>query len=333
MNTQNSVSDADVEKGPIHTPNAKMTSSKSTVEILEAAALLTIWSVLVINEGSIRLIESNPSVDITAPGNPSRMLILLGGVAEVFFGLLGLGLGVAAFIPRWYSTALTKLSMVIQTIFGYYVFVIFVFLIPAFRAANLTTPVLEGLSISSSRFLIVMGIFTSFHFCLALQGGQFLFMARLVCAITGEDFLKQTSGNRMRALFWNGNFALSGLWTFISGLLVSVNVGSGRLAMPFVSPPNVGTVPGLTIATGLVMMVWGVLGMAFGASKKAPTFFFAGTGAVYLLAMLNFGIAQFSTFSGPGTAAAVALHNGLVFMVVFLGPFFVYTSYKETEAE
>lgn len=328
-------SPGDLESGQ---KEQSLPSRKSNINYLflqEAAALLTIWSILVINEGAIRLMSSNPSAGLTG-GRPSVSLMFLGGLFEVFFGLLGLFLGLAAFILRLHNALLTKLSMVVQTILGYFVFIVFVFLVPAFVAADMTEPSLIGLSLGQSKFLVVLGILTSFHFCLALQGGQFLFMARLVCAATGEDFLKQQTGAKMRAIFWNGNMGLAGVWTLITGILVAANVDSGILDMKFFdSPPNVGRVPGITMFTGAVMIIWAVVGMLMGmrAGKGAvPVAYYGGSGVVYLIAFLNYGIVQFGLIEGFA-AAPVVLHAGLVFMTVFLGPYFVHVVSKEKEEE
>lgn len=294
----------------------------------EAAALLSIWSILVINEGAIRLINAKPAGGLSV-GSPAAVFPFLGGLFEVGFGLLGLFLGIAAFILRAHNATVTKIAMVVQTVLGYYVFAIFVFVLPAFKASNLEGPSLEGLSLGQSRFLIALGVLTSFQFCLALQGGQFVFMARLVCAATGRDFLKQKSGARMRAVFWNANLGLAGLWTLITGILITANVGSGRLDAPFVSPPNVGLLPGMTIATGAMMIAFAVMGIVVGVMKMQVSMLYYAMGAfVYLFAFLNYTIVQFGLLPEP-MPGAVALHAGLVFMVVFLGPYFVHVSESE----
>lgn len=326
-------SQLDLESGrKEQSTNVRMSKTHSPF-FQQAAALLSIWSVLVINEGAIRLINSNPAGGLSG-GRPSIALVFLAALSEVLFGLLGLFIGLAASILRLHSTLFTKISILIQFILGDFVFVIFVFLIPAFRAADLMEPSLPGLSLGQSQFLVALGILTSFQFCLALQGGQFLFMARLVCAATGKDFLKQQSGTMMRAMFWNGNMGLAGLWTLITGVLVTANVGSGKLDMPFVSPPNVGLVPGLTIATGLAMILWAGVGMVVGkrAMKGVPLVYYVGSFIVYLLALMNYGIVQFGLMENA-PAGDVALHAGLVFMVVFLGPYFVHQASEEAKTE
>ena len=300
----------------------QLVSKPSLSATFEAAALLTIWSILVINEGAIRVIDQNPSVDLLSAGRPSKFFPFLGGLFEVAFGLLGLFIGLAAFLSDKHSSASTKISMAMQTALGYYVFVVFVFVIPVYRAIDTVQPALEGLSVAQTRFIITMGIFTSFHFCLALQGGQFVFMARLVCATTGQNFLRQQTGNRMRAVFWNANLALSGLWTLITGAIVINNVGSGRLEMPFFSPPNVGVLPGFTVFTGLVMVACGVSGAIVAIRNSAPLWYMYTCAAVFTVALLNYGVLQFALFA-DAPSGPVALHNGLVFMVVFMGAYFV----------
>jgi len=211
------------------------------------------------------------------------------------------------------------------------VFVVYVFVKPIFDTVDLDMPIVPGLSLSQSRAVLVMGLLTSFHFCLALQGGQFVFMARLIVAGTHKDFLRQQNGARMRSIFWNANMAFSGLWTLITGAIVSANATeSGRLSDPYISPPNVGVLPGLTVWTGLLLLLWGGVGAFLGASGMAvPKLYYFVTAYVYVSAFLNYGIVQFGLFGGP--SGAVALHNGLVFMVVFMGAYFLIVSEREQD--
>lgn len=320
----------DVEAADIKHPS----NTNRTVLLMEAGALLLLWSVLVINEGAIRFVGSRPYLPF-GDGQPARGVIVIGALLEVVFGLIGVFVGVAAFFFKWQSSAITKLAMVAQTLMGYYVFIVFVFLIPAYLASNLVAPFPLGLTEGEAQFLIVLGILTSFHFCLALQGGQFVFFARIITGGTGEDFLKQKSGAQMRAIFWNGNMAFAGLWTTITGGFLLNKVGGGiyEPSMPYVSPPNVGRIPGLTLFTGLLLLVWGLVGMAMAVMKMpAPSAYYLATGAVYIVALLNYGMAQFGKEFGPGPdGGAVALHNGLVFMVVTMGPYFVHLADRERQ--
>eukprot|EP00177_Eucheuma_denticulatum_P007032 GFKZ01012793.1.p1 GENE.GFKZ01012793.1~~GFKZ01012793.1.p1 ORF type:complete len:332 (+),score=34.94 GFKZ01012793.1:204-1199(+) len=302
---------------------------------LEAAGLLTVWSLLVINEGSIRLNASQPAAGLSSDGRPPNTVLFLGGLFEVFFGLLGLFLGLAAFIRRYHSTILTKAAMVIQTVLGYYVFIVFVFVAPIFGAIDLSTPFLADLNFTDGqdRFFLALGIMTSFHFCLALQGGQFVFMARLVCGATGQDFLKQRSGSKMRAVFWNANMGLAGLWTLITGVLLSSNHDSNVLDSPYFSPPNIGRIPGMTTFTGVVMMVWAVVGITLALRKRiVSNLYFAMSALLYLIGFLNYALVQITIIPGF-PSDPIILHAGLIFMTVFLGPYFVHLSSQEEAAQ
>lgn len=302
----------------------------ATPFFLQAAAMLTVWSVLVINEGAVRLVGSDPGAGLSREADLSPIVLFVGGVGEVVFGMAGLAVGVAALIFRWYNTNAVKLAILTQTLLGYYVFIVFVFVQPAVGAANLESGLVGGqLSLGESKFLITLGILTSLHFCLALQGGQFVFMVRLICGGTGKDFLRQRSGNRMRAVFWNMNLGFSGLWTLITGALIHAKVGGGKLDDVFVSPPNVGRMPLMTIYTGLAMMLYGFGGAAMAGLKlKVWRWYYVIGGYLYLTAFLNFSVVQLASIAGF-SGGPVALHAGLTFMVVFLGPYFVHLAEME----
>eukprot|EP00177_Eucheuma_denticulatum_P006613 GFKZ01012033.1.p1 GENE.GFKZ01012033.1~~GFKZ01012033.1.p1 ORF type:complete len:339 (-),score=34.61 GFKZ01012033.1:758-1774(-) len=331
MDVKTHETDMENPKLTTQVPSTGPSQGTSSVQFVEAAALLTIWSVLVINEGAIRLLSANPGEGFSTEGEPPNSVTFAAGLAEVIFGMIGLFVGMAGFIFRWYNTSITLISLVAQTLLGYFVFIVFVFVVPGFQASGLTEGI-AGLTVGQTKFLIALGVLTSFHFCLALQGGQFVFFCRLICSATGKDFLKQNSGHRMRAIFWNANLGLSGVWTLITGALVLSNVGGGRLEGPVPSPPNVVIIPAMTIITGVVLILFASLGIFVALSGLSmPWLYYLLGGLVYLLAYLNYGILQLGiataegrTFGGP-----VALHGGLVYMVVFLGPYFVYQASKE----
>lgn len=325
-----------VETGPIPRLTSVVEPSSLGLAFSEASALLLLWSILVITEGAIRFNELAPYPDLElGDGRPASGWFFFASLFEVVFGFIGLFLGLCAFIFRFYDTIVTKACMIVQTVLGIYVFVMYVFVQPSYLAMDLTEQddglTAMGISLGLHKLLIVLGIFTSFHFCLALQGGQFVFMARMVTAATGEDFLRQKSGHRMRAMFWSGNLALAGLWTLITGAVLNSEFGGGRMDMTYAFPPNVGRVPALTVCTGLVMLLSGMYGVAIGAVKlSVPKVYYLLSAVAFLFTWLNFTIVQFG-FVGFA-AKGIGMHNGLVFMISFLGPYFVWclTSHYES---
>lgn len=308
---------------PTSVPSSPPLPRHQSPSFMQAAALLTLWSILVVNEGLIRLISIFPSKNLSDSGPPPKYLAFFAALLEIIFGFLGLLLGLLALIFRLHNRKLTSLALLFQTLAGIFVFFIFVFLIPSYRAADLTSSPLPSLSLPLARGLIVLGILTSVHFCLALQGGQFIFMARLLAAATGEDFLSQNSASRMRAIFWNANAALAGLWTVITGIIIATNISFSRLKTPYISPPNAGVLPLATIITGILLILIPVFGihLAISQCRVNPAYYIISF-LLYLVLFVNYSALHFSLM-GSQTAAPAAMHAGLVFMLAFLGPFFV----------
>lgn len=303
------------------------------VTFSEAAGLLLLWSVLVVNEGALRytnLISSNGSglLDF-GDGQPANGLLFITSLSEVIFGLMGILLGVAGFICRFYNTRFVQACMSVQLGLSFLVFIVYVFIRPFMQLSLVESSPLPNISLGLYRFLTVLGVFTSAHFCLAMQGGQFVFMARLVSAATGEDFLWNRTGDRMRAAFWSMNITLAGFWTLLTGCIVHARMGAGKVVDEFEFPPNVGRLPGLTVTTGLIMFLFGTTGVAFSLMDTiAPQVYYVAALFVFVLSWINYTIGQFP-YVGP-EAGAVSMHSGLVFTLVFMSTYFVWCYSKET---
>lgn len=310
----------------------------------EASGLLLLWSLLVINEGAIRFMNLiSETGGLIQPLNldiggrygeelgPAFGFLFFASLFEVLFGFIGLFLGIAGFIFRFHNTVVVKGCMVIQAILGLFVFVIYVFLAPAFYAANSLHYETLDLERGLFRFLVALGILTSIHFCFALQGGQFVFMARMVSIAGRTNFLMQKTGDRMRAVFWSGNIALSGLWTLVIGAVIRGKIGGGKVSRPYAFPPHVGRLPGFTIATGIFMLMYGLAGAVLASvAVVAPQLYYIAGTLIFLLAWINFTIGQLSLVGSLG--GPVAMHTGLVFVVFFLGTYFVWCASKEEPA-
>lgn len=310
-------------------------------EFKEAAILLALWSILVANEGVIRFIQhGQPS----APGlftssSPNRFLgPFLGGIFEVIFGLFGLLVGLSAGVFDYFNRTLALALVATQTVLGWYVFGVYVFASPSYAIAARTEPFFPGISVGASQFIGVMGIMTSVALCLALQGGQFIFMARLIAFSTERDFLRQRSGAKMRAIFWNVNYALAGLWVTIQAVVVINAVGAGLTPAPFFAPPNVGRIPLYLLITGLLMIVWPLVGVAITITGQRALVrqYAAASFFVFLAVYVHFTVGQLGFLAGAegsaGPAAGASLHNGLVMMLCFLGPYFMLKDAEEATA-
>lgn len=305
-------------------------------QFYEAAFLLSMWSILVANEGVIRFIQHGlpNDVGLFSSVNPNRFAAqFLGGIFEVIFGIFGLAVGLAGAVLGYYSKQLTLALMAVQSVLGIYVFGVFVFVTPSYDIHFLQAAY-PGLSFGATQFMKVLGILTAFAFCLALQGGQFVFIARMIAYGSNEDFLKQRTGAKMRAVFWNLNLALAGLWTVILACMVISGAGAGLVPVYF-APPNVGRIPVYLLITGLVMLIWPLLGIALVMSGKlgmVRKYVFCSF-LPFLWIYVNYTVGQMGFLAkaktSAGPAAGASMHNGLVLMVCFLGPYFMRKAAQE----
>lgn len=306
----------------------KHDETRNYSSLQEAFALLTICSLFIINEGAIRLIDTDPSSGLSG-GRPPNVLLFLASLLELLEGLTALFIGINGFICKKHSVVFAKLSLGIQAVISIFVIVVYVFVIPAVRSVQ--TPTLNGLSLGKNRTLLVLGILTSLDFSLALHGALLVITARLIALDTNQNFMGQKRGMRVSALVWNGNVGLAGLWTSTTGLFVRINVGPGLLDKAFGSSPNLGRLPGLTVLTGVLLMLLAVTGSIIVLARAPlPIFYFPAVFFVYVLGLLNYSVVQLGLIA-EASPSYVALYAGPVFMLVFLGPYFVLLTVRNDE--
>lgn len=310
---------------------------------LEASALLLLWSFMVLIEGTVRL-NSLPLSDLgnqlTDRAHPVALFV--GALGEILFALIGLALGVMGLVFRWYNGHVIKLAMLVQAVLGIYVFTAFAVVNPAYVAANPNenfdfAKVEDGIPTRSLfRWLTACGIFTAIHMCFALLGGQFMLMARMVGAASGDDFLKALSGTKLRAVFWHINWALAGFWTFVFGCSWRANEGTatadlfplaGAFAPHF--PGNIGYM----IFVGLLVLLYAAVGAALAIKRMGKVIvlsYLMGVGVVFLFEFVNYSLVQFGkadvALSGPSAVLA-----SLTVAVTALGPYFLWQVEKEVE--
>lgn len=306
-------------------------------EFKETSLLLALWSILVMNEGAIRFIsQGQPGGPGLFQGNPMRFpTAFLAALFEVVFGLFGLFVGVAGGVLNVFNKKLHYALLVVQTILGWYTFIVYVFLLPSFRIAS-KKPQLT-LSASESRAVGILGILTSLCWWLALQGGQFVFICRSLAFATDNDFLAQRRGAKMRAIFWNLNYSFAGLFAFITSAIVIHETRQVRVTGRFFAPPNVGRIPILLLFTSLLMMLWPLVGIVlvllrqvYAMHKYALCSFF-----VFIIVYANYTLIQFGFLSGNpapplNVSNGAGMHNHLTMMLAFLGPYFMTKYAKES---
>lgn len=305
----------------------------------EVSLLLVLWSLFILNEGAVRyiyLINADGGLvrslsDGTYGASPDLAIgfLFFAALFEITYGFMGLFLGLSCTLLGFRSTAVIRCLMGIQFALSLFVYLVYVIMIPILSAIHdrwYNRANLGGVS----WFLSVVEIVLSSVLANALQGGQFMFMSRMVAIEEKSNFLRQCTGDRVRAMFWSISIAVSGFCTLITGIVLWIKFGALRTTAYFFSP-NVGRFPALTTVTGLFMSLFGVTSsmLAAGYSKVAPMYFKVGA-FVFLLTWINFTIAQLS-FIGSG-GGHVVMQTGQLFALFFLGMYFLWCAWKERSA-
>lgn len=298
-------------------------------QFTESAWLLAFWSIGVMNEGVIRFVRFGlPGASQLFWGRPIRFWAqFLGGLFETIFGVFGLAVGLAAAVLGWYSRPITLLLLITQFLMGWYVFIVYVFVFPAFRIADSTN--LLGMSRVAHNAFGTFGILTSVAMCFALQGGQFVFICRLIAYGGPTDFFFQRTGARLFAMLWNLNYALAGFWAFIGASIIIDNKGGRLTNGAFSAPPNVGRIPVYLLFVGLLMFVWPLVGILISLKNKTEVVrkYIICSFIVWLIVYVHYTIGQlgfianFRTSAVPATGAS--MHNHLTVMMCFLGPYYM----------
>lgn len=250
--------------------------------------------------------------------------------------MFGLAVGLAGGVLGYFSRSLTLALVAVQNVLGWYVFLNYVFIIPAFRISALSAS--PGLSLAATKAVGTMGILSSVAFCLALQGGQFVFICRMLAYGGEKDFLNQRNGAKMRAVFWNMNYALAGLWATVQASIIINGMGAGLTMAPFFAPPNVGRIPLYLLFTGLIMLVWALAGVGISIMGQRTLIrnYIIASFPVFLFVLVHYTIGQLGFIAKnpvpPAVpAAGAAMHNHLVMMVCFLGPYFMWKQTQDDE--
>ncbi|CDF39595.1 unnamed protein product [Chondrus crispus] len=326
-----------VGPGPQEDPDAlrkdtRLSATSIPQMAVESAALLTLFSLLIFIEGGIRL----TLIDVKDLGRPEGVKLFppvasfIASICELVFGFIGLMLGLISLIESPVCAKKIKACVLGTVLLNLFVFAVYNLADPIYRIRNLISfggrPVSD---VSLFRGAESMALLTRICFTIALFAGQVIFMLRLASSSSTKG--KWSSGvMQAHAIFWNANVALAGLWTLVLGggvlshteLFRKIEDVNGTI---FFFLPHAGTEPGFTIATGIVMILWGVLGVALALLRRQKVhWFLLGSLPVALLVYLNFTLVQLGQLRFiVSDASLVATNTAYVFALFFLSCFFL----------
>lgn len=296
----------------------------------EAAALLLLWSFIVLSEGVVRFISSNPSGDLAGERMPQAILVLA-AMFEVVYGLIGLFYAGAALFFKLFDLRYAKFAMFVQLVLSTFTFTIYGVIQPIFNIIDEGPGTIDGIVHREREIIMVFSLLTAASLGLALQGGQHIFFARLVAAATQTDFMKHKSGNRPRAFFWNFNMGAAGIWLIGTGGIIIESTRNNFTDRILRFGINTGSVPGMQVWTGIMLIIWGIVGELMALRKcGAPPVYYMGSVLVYVMSFLNFTLVQLGT-TPNGPVGIGCANTGLVLVFTFLGPYFVHLMSKDNE--
>lgn len=325
---------------PVHHPIAppqphRTTTTRSSFFFAESAALLTLFSLFIFIQGGIRVNRAEDEFS----GFPYGAL-LSASICEMLLALLGICLGLSSLICRFFNACIfVNLAVLVQIFLSIFVFVIYNLALPIYLIVE--RPPLQlgyGSDQATYRAAAIFALLTSAQFTFALYAGQLFFLNRLSAAATGNDVWRSRTGNRMQAFAWNINFLLAGLWTFAFGMVVLLSPDNFFFfdfrSLFFFIHPHIGDLPGMTVAAGVLMMVWALTGIVLLCLRvREVGWYMIASIFVTLFVYLNFTLVQFGTSgAGIGGGGYLTVNAMLVFVTCFLGPYCLYRA-VETESE
>eukprot|EP00188_Purpureofilum_apyrenoidigerum_P000481 Plantae.Rhodophyta-Purpureofilum_apyrenoidigerum.ctg12075.p1 GENE.Plantae.Rhodophyta-Purpureofilum_apyrenoidigerum.ctg12075~~Plantae.Rhodophyta-Purpureofilum_apyrenoidigerum.ctg12075.p1 ORF type:complete len:354 (-),score=54.45 Plantae.Rhodophyta-Purpureofilum_apyrenoidigerum.ctg12075:353-1321(-) len=272
-----------------------------------AVAVFMLYSYLVLNEGAVRMAMYDPE----AQGFP-QIVLLVSAIGESIFGLAGLLMGVALLLFRAGNAKVTAAWMGLALVLGWFVFSVWVLAVPIFGLARARDTV-EPYSQAQFDLMRSMSLFAGIVWCFALQGGQFM-VGNVIRGYQTNETSKGAGYAKARLLMWSINATLSGVFFLIAGSAARSILGAGPL-QPQAFPPIVIVHPELTIVSGIVQLLFGVMSIVVAVTRRSFTYhrWMAMFTWVFTLATVVWG--QAYQIPAPGNVAATTLLAGLSLMV------------------
>jgi len=258
-------------------PQQVPASSLTLNNLTQTAGLLSFFSVIILMEGMQRFVLfSQPPPGVGWDGDSSNfptIALMLAGLFEVCFAMMGLAVGICAMVFGWGHPSFTMASIWVQLWFGLYTYVVMTIAFPAWDEDKGVYPAgmeYDGLTRSQHNTARVFGnIFGLMSFDGVLFAAQMMFAMQLYRlqtfqAVTYDKFYYQT-----RLMLFSSLVLLGGLSCIVVGSIYRDDVGQGKYAIPAEYFPNVFRYPEMTIVSGCVLIVSGILGLADAAGEAS----------------------------------------------------------------
>lgn len=269
MSTETPRGSGSVPPTPAHIPN-------NAVVVFpfgkESAAMLTVYSVFLLVEGCWRFLFSKNYHDIygTWAGNDSdvnpnfpAVVLLIGAAFELLFAAYGLWLGVGHLLFEWGNATATGILLLLQLLLGAYTFIVWTIAFPAFLEDQVYSNATQFYFFSEDQMHAarVFGeIFTIMCWSGIMWAAQIYFALALYRYQLNTHKGNDTPSYRMRLGVFAAIIFWSGLSILILGGLFRDNLGAGQYGDQWIYFPNVIAYSAITIVTGILLIIYGLLG-------------------------------------------------------------------------
>jgi hypothetical protein len=254
------------------------------------------------------------------------ILLILGAVFEVFFGMVGLlnGLGVLCFGVN--SPAATIVTMTSQLVFGWFTLCVYVFALPAFNQRhNQSPPVFPSGAFDEhqQRVAVAWGyIIGSITYCFSMQGFGFFVALQLYLAQVGKRESAPVK-SFPRLVTYSLIVLFGGVGMLVLGGMVRKEEGVHLINGVYVYPPNIVKYANLTIVSGVLLVSYALFGLVC-AFQKGLSRFYLGYAVIVWLYLITGHIMTQLGLAGTDFAFVAPALGVLTTSVVFAPAYFAY---------
>lgn len=307
-----------------------------------AAGMLTVFSLLVLLEGYMRLtmnVAQNHGVydELKDDVRNLRLAQLVGALLEIIAGVFGLIRALAVIFCDYHNPTAT-LTAILAMLVNWVPFIIFVFWDPAHAAHNTEKSPNPDFSLNQWLTILAIQIIGASSYCAALGGGQVFFAWQLWLTEKNQRSTYTSRYYSLRLVYYSTLALIAGVTQLVVGIIVRKKVGPGRLMPPetVTAAPFFVVYPELNITAGLLVILSAVAGYGRAVFRSASgRGFFSGLWAFTWFVQVTFMTTlQLGLFSElPPFRMALVFVTPILFAVVtslsFLPPYMDAMMYHE----